>query len=113
MTDTKLTDERVREMLSTARYRTGLSRSSGLDGGENLDNERAYLELLALRESSRWIPVSERLPEVGACVLIYVPDGVGATIDVLHTDGKWLDWSSPNKVTHWRPLPEAPIKEVE
>jgi hypothetical protein len=69
-------------------------------------------ELLRRRESDRWIPVSERLPnECEECLLLNKNKSqfVG-----------WLDESSllmwfdtiegyvSDDITHWRPLPEPP-----
>ena len=70
----------------------------------------------------RWIPVTERLPEIECCtysvdVLFYVrDDGIYAGY-VNHETGTWKCRChavkfAKNKVTHWMPLPEPP-KEVE
>ena len=75
-------------------------------------------------QQMRWIPVEERLPEEGKRCLLYTPcDGI---LCVGYYAGK-DDWQHRHKwrlvtamrstqtltkkVTHWRPLPEAP-KEV-
>jgi len=59
-----------------------------------------------LEEQQRWIPVSERLPEV---------DGYYWTIDVLGKQEEWMyrhgGWYMEKDIsfiTHWRPLPEPP-----
>lgn len=58
----------------------------------------------------RWIPVSERLPELGLSVI-----GVGGEsspremwLDLNH---QWhmADGSEVDLVTHWMPLPEPPV----
>ena len=72
----------------------------------------------------RWIPVEERLPEEGKRCLLYTPcDGIlcvgyYAGKDAWQHRHKWRlvtamrsTQTLTKKVTHWRPLPEAP-KEV-
>ena len=67
----------------------------------------------------RWIPVTERLPEVWrnddtaelVNYMIYSPD-FGVDIGHYHAKAKkWLCMALPCTVTHWAPLPEPP--EVE
>ena len=67
----------------------------------------------------RWIPVTERLPEVWrndetaelVNYMIYSPD-FGVDIGNYHAKAKkWLCMALPCTVTHWAPLPEPP--EVE
>lgn len=66
---------------------------------------------------SKWIPVTERLPEPMVWVLCFCRANI---IDVLRYDHIMDDWDTtmPNRcmmkgfVTHWMPLPEPP-KEVE
>lgn len=95
-------------------------------------------ELAELRKATRWIPVSERLPEVGKCVLIrqiYSPirsehgEYEEITIGYLHqpTDKRYKPyfyWVAASDygdmvraesicpgskyVTHWMPLPQLP-----
>ncbi|MHB0966031.1 MAG: hypothetical protein ACYC36_06195 [Bellilinea sp.] len=57
-------------------------------------------ELAALREQTRWTPISEMLPEVIEQVLCYAPHY--HSIEV-----RWTDQLG-EAVTHWRPLPEPP-----
>ena len=80
--------------------------------------ERAEAELAALREKTRWIPVSERLPEAGKPVAIlwhYDADKSNAFMGVskkFEDENSILtdDGDFDNIVTHWMPLPE-PTKE--
>ena len=75
-------------------------------------------------QQMRWIPVEERLPEEGKRCLLYTPcDGI---LCVGYYAGK-EEWQHRHKwrlvtamrstqtltkkVTHWRPLPEAPKEE--
>ena len=67
----------------------------------------------------RWIPVTERLPEVWrndetaelVNYMIYSPD-FGVDIGNYHAKAKkWLCMALPCTVTHWMPLPSGP--EVE
>ena len=79
-----------------------------------------------------WIPVTERLPEVGGCYLValkykydfekeYTYDTDVATFhfgyDRRYIDGQWntcVDWDEGQQylhVTHWMPLPEPPKEE--
>mgnify|MGYP002765093060 FL=1 len=97
----------------------------GLDGADLIERLTArcarYAEEIAVaQERTRWIPVTERLPEVWrndenaelVNYMIYSPD-FGVDIGNYHAKAKkWLCMALPCTVTHWRPLPEPP-KEVE
>ena len=84
------------------------------------------------RKNQTWIPVAERLPEVGGCYLValkykydfekeYTYDTDVATFhfgyDRRYIDGQWntcVDWDEGQQylhVTHWMPLPEPPKEE--
>jgi hypothetical protein len=68
----------------------------------------------------KWVPCSERVPEIGVAVLIWVrgPNGGTAAVAVLDPDwGETPVWVCPSDfcprwdvddVTHWMPLPEGP-----
>jgi hypothetical protein len=62
----------------------------------------------------KWIPVTERLPEVETPVLTYRE--TGQNVELLWQRGCQKRWDydefTPCPVTHWMPLPEPP-KEVE
>lgn len=68
----------------------------------------------------RWIPVTERLPEVWrndetaelVNYMIYSPD-FGVDIGNYHAKAKkWLCMALPCTVTHWMPLPSGPEVEL-
>jgi hypothetical protein len=77
----------------------------------------------------KWIPVTERLPEVGEDVLIYAvgkSDDFSSVMAItdriifrLFTSSEGVEaWSSPwqyfmtnYEITHWMPLPEPPKED--
>ena len=79
-------------------------------------DEACILAVAALREQEqrRWIPVTERLPDVGSRVIacgekggVFVVKSEGITTGFGRMDGA----SKYRSFTHWMPLPEPP-KEV-
>ena len=86
------------------------------------ENDRLKEEVRQMR----WIPVEERLPEEGKRCLLYTPcDGI-LCVGYYAGKDKWQHrhkWrlvtamrstqTLTKKVTHWRPLPEAPKEEKE
>lgn len=79
-------------------------------------------EIAVAQERTRWIPVTERLPEVSNSwgvsdiVLCIISDPSGYTppnpgLCVYLEDGRWTCHGQIVRVTHWMPLPEPP--EVE
>lgn len=71
-------------------------------------------EIVVAWERTRWVPVTERLPEVGRKVLISWTANREICFDTAFRliDG-WsaTHWELSADVTHWMPLPEGP--EVE
>lgn len=76
-------------------------------------------EIAVLQERRKWVPVTERLPEVWrndetaelVNYMIYSPD-FGVDIGNYHAKAKkWFCMALPCTVTHWMPLPDGP--EVE
>lgn len=76
--------------------------------------ERLTAENTALREKQRWIPVTERMPELEVPVLVLDRRGnmIVRTLRRLVSDKEAVfrpDGLAPRKnITHWMPLPEAP-----
>ena len=61
----------------------------------------------------KWIPVTERLPELSGEYLVYCGEYDGICVlyyEILKTKGKWR--SNWKEVTHWMPLPEPPKEEL-
>lgn len=69
-------------------------------------------ELKRLREQTRWIPVSEKLPEKCKSVLICMKGSYGYFINVSYRldDNLWEGYGRNANVIAWLPLPE-PYKE--
>ena len=76
-------------------------------------------EIAVLQEREKWVPVTERLPEVWrndetselVNYMMYSPD-FGVDIGNYHANAKkWLCMALPCTVTHWRPLPDGPEAE--
>jgi hypothetical protein len=60
---------------------------------------------------SKWIPVSEQLPEQYESVIVWTSD---REIGEAEYDGKQFYWTSDENytnATHWMPLPEPPKEE--
>ena len=81
--------------------------------------ERQAKELAGLRSAREWIPVKERLPELGAMVFGVVSGKPtenctyynALALVTLYDDGwfveEWPEWEDPD-VTYWMPLPDGP-----
>ena len=79
-----------------------------LDYINSLESRIAELEA-----ERRWIPVSERLPEVNEDVftVVYDTNDGSTSVSALkhHGDGVWFIWDKGYYVvTHWMPLPKPP-----
>lgn len=105
------------EALAEIEYYNGFS---GKTAAVQAVSDACVLAVAALREQGerRWIPVTERMPEIGQKCLIanreivvrgwLRPDGVWKT--GVSSDELWSKFSL-HTPTHWMPLPEPP-KEV-
>ena len=87
-------------------------------------------EIINAPAVNRWIPCSERLPEIDKDVLVYAvrKDGLGDAVTTItqyinhiwfghriDTEPYWKDqWQyfhSDYEITHWMPLPEPPKED--
>lgn len=88
-------------------------------------NNALDMAIKALEQESRWIPISERLPEEHICddgfhepsksVLVQMKSGEMHTAQYWSRyDERWLDLNYPttDEVIAWMPLPE-PYREVK
>jgi hypothetical protein len=75
----------------------------------------AFAEDIINRAKQKWIPVTERLPESGKCVLVCSKDGMVAEGSYKAYEKKWTQfrWNVTDlqNVTHWMPLPTPPKGE--
>lgn len=63
-------------------------------------------ELRKLKEQTRWIPVTERLPERGQDVIVFTGNILKpAVLAYSFWNPKYDLWE---RVTHWMPLPDGP-----
>ncbi len=80
------------------------------------DSDPAYVQCLLdeierLQNERRWIPVSERLPDIGVEVLVFDERG-DIMIDELCRWQSELIWADDDDgVTHWMPRPLPPEEE--
>ena len=75
---------------------------------------RLTAEVEALKDAARWIPVSERLPEVKQLVMVAVKHAQSAKYAQLTVNNTWRTWGGEyvfSSVTHWQPLPQPPEAE--
>lgn len=102
----------------------------GLDGADLIekltDRCARYAEEIAVaQDRTRWIPVTERLPEanefeeaggMSKVVLGIAKNDSGFSLFnpclcVYLSDGRWIFRGKPVTVTHWMPLPDPPKEE--
>ena len=58
---------------------------------------------------SEWVSVEERMPEQRKAVLVFIPSRM-STFAAYRKGDKWFEWRLDNgEITHWRPMPEAPV----
>jgi len=78
------------------------------DGCANACLLEASQRLEELVEERRWVPVGERLPEVGSLVLGFIN---GEVMEATFVGGGGLAWQTDRggfHATHWQPLPPGP-----
>lgn len=68
------------------------------------ERDRLRAENARLLERDRWIPVTERLPEVGQRVLVW-RKGIGGAYESEYAD---FGFRHSREVSHWRAMPAAP-----
>jgi len=92
----------------------GMELSEGIPHGLRECHLRAVARIAELEEKQRWIPVSERLPEVyrnedGEFIPFLVCEGDGDRPFIAMYGGtNWHAGIFVPDVTHWMPLPELP-----
>ena|ERR1035441_4598007 len=94
-------------------YREKLLKCLGTADGDDVSVLKAVRELA---EQQRWIPATERLPEVGQFVTVVWGGVVQYDAAMRSVEGCWY-WSNQdadpapiNSFTHWRPLPAPPAE---
>ena len=92
------------EALAEIEYYNGFT---GKTAAVQAVSDACVLAVAALREKEerRWIPVTERLPDIGIEVLVYSEDD-GICVDYCDGDSFVCYY-----VTHWMPLPKPPKGE--
>jgi len=97
-----------------------MSEKSDWEQGYDQAQRRFYEErkiltarIAELEAAQRWIPVSERLPEVNEDVftVVYDTNDGSTSVSALkhHGDGVWFIWDKGYYVvTHWMPMPKLP-----
>ena len=100
-----------------------MSEKSDWEQGYDQAQRRFYEErkiltarIAELEAERRWIPVSERLPEVNEDVftVVYDTNDGSTSVSALkhHGDGVWFIWDKGYYVvTHWMPMPKLPEPE--
>ena len=80
-----------------------------VDSIASLESENARL-----KEAQRWIPVGERLPQIGVRVLFYnnfiknIHKGWYSGDEWVSDIGVFYNGDKLKRITHWMPLPESP-----
>lgn len=120
-----------KEIVSALRATESRSKRELLDAAADLiekltDRCARYAEEIAVaQDRTRWIPVTERLPEanefeeaggMSKVVLGIAKNDSGFSLFnpclcVYLSDGRWIFRGKPVTVTHWMPLPEPPEEE--
>ena len=75
-------------------------------------NEAKQIAIEAL-EQTRWIPVSERLPEEDDFYLVTAKVGNELIIDISEYTPKTDFWDIPHEIVAWMPLPKPYKAESE
>lgn len=126
----KIAEARVAELeAENARKVEYLKKLEEKIPGLNVDLAKANLKLAELEAASRWIPVSERLPEISKNVLLYdawnnkVTNGellrisfddeaIQENIYEWATDGCYFHGGNFERITHWK-FPQPPKQDED
>ena len=118
-----MTDKEIVQALRRCQFGAPCARCPAVSNKNCMDEmhkcaadliERLTAENTALREKQRWIPVTERMPELEVPVLVLDRRGnmIVRTLRRLVSDKEAVfrpDGLAPRKnITHWMPLPGAP-----
>ena len=98
--------------IALANLKRYISGGGAVDRGTNRAIDMAIKALE--KPEPHWIPVTERLPDVGCEVLVEMDDKVTISVGYIDPCGWWfVDFSTEERddVIAWMPLPE-PYKEV-
>lgn len=113
--DPEAQDYTGRELTRTISYLLDLTYLPG----DNTPHFAGYVVLGLIRPApeNRWIPVSERLPEVdGAYFIWHISKDFGGMCVSTHWNSIKKTFGQEEmfggKTTHWMPLPEAPKEDV-
>ena len=78
------------------------------------EEKKAYAREVALKPAlSKWVSVTERLPDAEGMYIVYVPLTGEKIVAADYLDGHWIDWEVDltERVTHWMQLPKSPEEE--
>ena len=105
-----MTDQQLIDALQSLSVETGSLACLGCGHEHNCSLQgcnilREAVAAIREKEERRWIPVTERLPDIGIEVLVYSEDD-GICVDYCDGDSFVCYY-----VTHWMPLPKPPKGE--
>ena len=105
-----MTDQQLIGALLRLKVETGSLACAGCGHEHNCSLQgcnilREAVAAIREKEERRWIPVTERLPDIGIEVLVYSEDD-GICVDCCDGDSFVCYY-----VTHWMPLPKPPKGE--
>lgn len=114
-----LDPETSAEALAEIEYYAGFS---GEEAVKKAVDDACILAVAALREQEerRWIPVTDRLPNIFEGVLAYCPKRRNTYLLYINARGEWHFFDKTvagalldEAVTHWMPLPKPPEEGLQ